>query len=862
MPPAGATGVIPTRASPLPVDAAVPALLAALADHGAAVLQAPPGSGKTTRIPLALLDAGWLGGGRVLVLEPRRVAARAAARRMAWLLGETLGDRVGYRIRQERVGGRATRIEVVTEGVLTRLLQDDPSLEGVGAVVFDEFHERGITADLGLALCLDARGALRPDLRVLVMSATLDTAAVASLLDQAPVVTASTVSHPVATVWVGRPGGRVDAAVARIVVRALAEREGDVLVFLPGGAEIRSVERLLREDSAATLAVGHVEVMTLHGAMSGPAQDAVLLPAAPGHRKVVLATSIAETSLTLDGVRVVVDSGLMRVPRFDPAAGMTRLVTLPVSQAAAEQRQGRAARQGPGACYRMWAATDHAGLPRATPPEILVSDLAPLALDLAEWGVDDPARLRWIDPPPTGRLGAARQVLTALGAIDDNRRITRHGRAMARLGVAPRLGHLLLRARDTEPSAPGTTLLAAEIAAVLSEGDPWRAGGDARRDADLTSRVDTVRQGRAPRLAEMARRWLRLLGVPASGTDPRRPGPIGAVVPEDVGRLVALAYPDRVGRQRPGRPGHWLLRNGRGAWLPDADPLTRAVWIVAAELDGERGDARIWLAAPLHPDDVEDLFGAEMITVHRSGWDHRLSDVVDHTERRLGPIVMRTTTSRGPVVGGAPAGLIEGIRSVGLQILPWTVEIERFRSRVAFARRIDGEGWADLGDEALVDDLESWLAPWLEGRTRRADLATVALASALCQRVGWDRRADLDTVAPTHLTMPTGARRRVEYPPDGAPSISVRLQELFGTSTTPTVARGRVPVQLHLTSPAGRPVQVTSDLASFWQTTYPQIRGALRARYPRHSWPEDPLTAVATSRAIPKRGSRPRPRGR
>ena len=827
---------------PLPVDAVVPDLLAALDDPGAAVLQAPPGSGKTTRVPLALLEASWLAGRRVIVLEPRRVAARAAARRMAATLGEELGGRVGYRVRQDRVSSAATRIEVVTEGVLTRMLQADPSLADVGVVVFDEFHERSITADLGLALSLDARAALRPDLRVVVMSATLDTAPVARLLGAAPVITATATTYPVTAIWLGRPAGRVDAAVARTVARALGEQDGDILVFLPGLPEIRAVERFLREDSATVLTGARADIVLLAGTLPGPVQDAALLPAPAGRRKVVLATSVAETSLTIDGVRVVVDSGLMRGPRFDPSVGMTRLVTLPVSRATADQRQGRAARQRPGVCYRLWSAAEQAGLPRAAPPEILVADLAPLALDLAEWGVDDPAELSWIDPPPAGPLEAARRVLTELAAIDGDRRITPHGRALARLGVHPRLGHMLLRAGDTR--------LACLVAAVLSEGDPRRTAG-VRPDADLTSAVDAVRRGHAPRLAETARRWQRLVGPPAAPARPDDRGPV--VAPEDVGRLAALAYPDRVGRRRAGRPGHWLLRSGRGAWVPETDPLAGAGWIVAADLDGDRRDALVRLGAPLHPSDVEELFGAEMVTVDRSGWDGRAEDVVSSRERRLGAIVVSVTRHPAPAPGGGPLALIEGIRALGPDLLPWTPELQRLRQRVAFARRVDGDGWADLSDEALLADLESWLEPWLEGRARRADLAGLPLGEALWERVGRSRRGALEDVAPTHLLMPTGERRRLEYPPDGPPYVAVRLQELFGTRETPTIGPGRVPVQLHLTSPAGRPVQVTSDLASFWATTYPQVRGELRARYPRHPWPQDPLAAPPTSRATPRR---------
>jgi ATP-dependent helicase HrpB len=849
-PPALHNGTVPV--APLPVDAIMPDLLAALEREGTAVLQAPPGSGKTTRVPLALLEAPWLGGRRVLVLEPRRVAARAAARRMASDLGEKVGERVGYRIRQERLTSRATQIEVVTEGVLTRLLQGDPALENVGAVVFDEFHERSITADLGLALCLDARTGLRPDLRVVVMSATLDTAAVARLLGDAPTISATAVSYPVSTVWVGRPVGRVDAAVARTVVRALSEGEGDVLVFLPGAAEIRTVERFLRDDSGAVLAAGRVDLVPLFGALSGPAQDEALRPAPPGRRKVVLATSIAETSLTIDGVRIVIDSGLMRVPRFDPSVGMTRLVTLPVSRASADQRQGRAARQGPGVCYRLWSATEHPGLPRATPPEILVADLAPLALDLAEWGVSDPAELAWIDAPPPGPLEAARRLLIELGAIDGDHRITPHGRAVARLGVHPRLGHLLLRARDEDPSGTGAARLACDVAAVLSEGDPRRRTAGPP-DADLTASVEAVRRGAAPGVAETARRWGRLLGLPAPPRHHRDSGGDGPIVAEDVGRLVAMAYPDRVGRQRTGRPGHWLLRSGRGAWTAETDGLAGAAWIVAADLDGDRRDARIRLGAPLHPSDLEALFADDMTTVERTGWDERTGDVVARRERRLGAIVVSAAVLARPTDGRAAAALLDGIRTVGLDLLPWTPDRQRLRHRVAFARRVDGDGWADLSDAALLEDLDTWLRPWLDGRSRRADLAGVALGDALWERIGWSRRAALDELAPTHLTMPTGERRRLEYPADGPPYVSVRLQELFGTTSTPTVANGRVPVQLHLTSPAGRPVQVTSDLASFWATTYPQIRGELRARYPRHAWPENPLTAAPTSRAAPRR---------
>ncbi|GAC1312683.1 MAG: ATP-dependent helicase HrpB [Acidimicrobiales bacterium] len=743
---------------------------------------------------------------------------------------------------------------------MARMLQADPSLREAGVVVFDEFHERSITTDLGLALTLDARKALRPDLRVLVMSATLDASGVAALLD-APIVTARAVSFPVTTVWLGKPSGRIEAAVARTVARALDAHDGDVLAFLPGAAEIRHTERFLRDDSAAILAGARADVVTLHGTMAGPAQDGALRAASPGRRKVILATSIAETSLTIDGVRIVVDSGLVRANRFDPAAGMSRLVTLPISQAAADQRRGRAARQAPGRCIRLWGEGEHSGLPRAAPPEILVADLAPLALDLAEWGVADPAQLQWMDAPPGGAMRAAREVLTDLSAIDEHHRITAHGRNLARLGVHPRLGHLMTRSAEMEASAPGTAQLACEIAAILSDGDPHR-GVDGGADADLAARVEVVRSGRSPRLAETARRWSRLLGAVSRTADsrPRRAQgvanatvPNATVPPEEVGRLVALAYPERVGRQRPGRTGHWLLRNGRGAWVPESDALAGAAWIVAAVLDGDRRAARIWLGAPLHSDDVEELFGAEMTTIDDVRWDPRTTDVVDARERRLGAITVSSIRRPGRPASNAAAALLDGIRDLGIKVLPWTPDLERLRARVAFAGSLGTGEWADLRDGALLDSLDTWLSPWLTGLARRGDLVRIPLEEALWHRIGAHRRRELEALAPTHITMATGERRRIEYPSDAPPSLTVRLQELFGTTVTPTVGGGRIMVQLHLTSPAGRPVQVTSDLESFWRVTYPQIRGELRARYPRHAWPENPLTALPTNRPTPRR---------
>ena len=841
--------------STLPIESALPALRDALRGRRRAVLQAPPGAGKTTRVPLALLGESWLGGGKIVMLEPRRLAARAAARRMAQTLGERVGETVGYRVRMDTRVGPRTRIEVVTEGVLTRLLLDDPSLDGIGLVVFDEFHERSLVSDLGLALTLQTRDVLRDDLALLVMSATLDGAAAGALLGDAPVVTSEGRAHPVETRHAERrpEAGRVEGAAAAAVRAAVARDEGDVLVFLPGAAEIRRVAGMLHGALPAS-----VRVAPLYGNLPQEEQDRALAASPPGSRKVVLATSIAETSLTIEGVRVVVDSGLARVPRFSPRTGMTRLETVRVSRAAADQRRGRAGRTAPGVCYRLWPEAEHHHLVAYDAPEILEADLAPLALDLAAAGVRDPGELRWLDPPPAASFAQARDLLAQLGAIDADGRATARGRRMARLGVHPRLAHMLLEAKASEHGA-----LACDLAALLDERDVLRGdGGGPPPDADLRLRLELLRdaaRGRAPayvhgaavdrdalrRVRAESRERRRALGV-SEGS--------GAEELEACGLLLAFAYPDRIAQRRPGAAARFLLRNGLGAALPDGEQgLAAAPYIVAAELDGRRPESRVFLAAPLALDEIEEHFAEQIEREELVEWDAEARAVTARRRDRLGAIVLRESELRDPEPAAVVRALLDGVRRDGLSVLPWTDAARRLRERVAFLRRLDRARWPDLSDERLAATLDAWLAPHLHGGVRRgADLERLDLAAILLDLVGWERRAALDELAPTHLVVPSGSRLPIDYADPDSPALAVRLQELFGLAETPRLARGAVPLTLHLLSPAHRPVQVTRDLAGFWRGSYFDVRKDLRGRYPKHPWPDDPLAAPATRRTKPR----------
>lgn len=884
---------IRTGPSGLPVDEALPALREALARSASAVLQAPPGAGKSTVVPLALLDEPWARSGRLVMLEPRRLAARAVAQRMAATLGEPVGRTVGYRMRFDTRVSRDTRIEVVTEGVLTRMLQQDPALEGTALVLFDEFHERNLQADLGLALALDAQATVAPQLKLLVMSATLDARAIGDWLGGAPVVVAAGRSFPVETRFAGKGAPPLPAAGAphtrgesperltmQLIQRALREAPGDLLVFLPGGPEIRRVQALL----AAAVNDPGVEILPLYGDLPAAAQDMALARSASGRRKVVLSTNIAETSLTIEGIRVVVDSGLARRAVFDPVTGMSRLETRRISRASAEQRQGRAGRVEAGVCYRLWSEEAHRSLPPFSPPEIAEADLAPLALELAAWGVlgaetersEGAGALRWLDPPPAAMLASARDLLARLGALDREARITPHGRAMAALAVHPRLAHMLLEAR-----ALGEAETAARLAALLSERDVLRGSASAH-DADIRSRLEALdeapdegqssgregagRHESAQRDRAVLSRVQRTAGalarqLAAIGATP--PGAVGGLPeegPVGVGMLLAFAYPDRIGRRRGGGAGRYLLSNGRGASFPAPQSLAQQELIVAVDLEDRDRDARILLAAPVDRAQIETFFAGRLETVRSVEWSDREQAVAARETVRLDAIVLEEKPLRDIPPPAVLSAMLEGVRRMGLDALPWSREARELQARIELVRgiaiagvRTDGRPpWPDLSDAALAGRLEDWLAPWLEGVTRREHLARVPLIEALLAQLSWEQRQQLDALAPTHLLVPSGSRARIDYLDESAPVVAVRLQEVFGLAETPRIADGRVALTFKLLSPAQRPVQITRDLASFWRSGYPQVRKDLRGRYPRHHWPENPLEAEPTRRVRPR----------
>ncbi|HSX86875.1 MAG TPA: ATP-dependent helicase HrpB [Pseudomonas sp.] len=841
----------------LPIDAQLPALREALACRHEAVLEAPPGAGKTTRVPLALLDQPWLAGQRIVMLEPRRLAARAAAERLASELGEKVGETVGYRIRLDSKVGPRTRIEVVTEGILARRLQDDPALEGVGLVIFDEFHERSLDADLALALCLNGRTMFRsddsgePPLKILLMSATLEGERLAALLGDAPVLRSEGRMFPVAQHW-GAPwqaGEWLEPRVLQTVLQALDDEPGSLLVFLPGQAEIRRVNEQLAERLGGR---GDILLCPLHGELELSAQRAAIEPAPAGLRKIVLATNIAETSLTIDGVRVVVDAGLTRVPRFDPGSGMTRLETQRISRASATQRAGRAGRLQPGACYRLWSQAQHEQLAAYGAAEILQADLAGLALQLARWGVS-PDELIWLDPPPAAAYAQARDLLTRLGALDERGVLSEHGRAMAELPTHPRIAHLLLRGH-----ALGLTALACDLAALLGERDILRGAG-----ADLHSRIALLSgeskagrgaQGGTQRALQLARQFHGLLKrSPASEAvaDPEHPRWLGA--------LLAFAYPDRVAQQR--RPGgaEYRLANGRAALFAEADALMKHEWLVLADLGSRQGqrEERIYLAADLDPQLFETVLAEQVSIREELDWDEREGVLRAERQRRLGELVL----SREPLSGLDEAtrsrALLGLVRRKGLALLPWTPELRQWQARVALLRALDLQAqghsdWPDVGDAALLQSLEDWLQPYLGQVSRLSHFANLDLPGMLQNLLPWPLPQRLDELAPRSVQVPSGSRIALDYN-EQPPVLAVRLQELFGLAETPRIAGGRQVVKLHLLSPARRPVQVTQDLANFWRSTYAEVKKDLKGRYPKHYWPDDPLIAEPTARAKPRK---------
>jgi ATP-dependent helicase HrpB len=816
---------------PLPIDTVLAQLARTLAGHNTAVLVAPPGAGKTTRVPLALLDAPWMGNKKIIMLEPRRIAARASAERMAHTIGERVGETVGYRVRFGSKVSRATKIEVVTEGIFSRQILDDPELSGVAAVLFDEFHERSLDADLGLALARDAQTGLREDLRILVMSATLDGARVARLLGDAPVISSEGRAFPVETRYLGRkPDVPLERQMADAIAMALRADPGSVLAFLPGAAEIRRTQNLLGErvqDAA-------VEIVPLFGALDAAVQDRAIAPARPGQRKVVLATSIAETSLTIEGVRIVVDSGVARVPRYEPDIGLTRLETVRASRAAVDQRRGRAGRTEPGVCYRLWDEPQTASLAAYTQPEILSADLSSLLLDAAQWGVSDPTTLAFLDSPPAPALKEARSLLLELGALDGDGRITTEGKSLRALALPPRLARMIV---DSHRLGAGEQ--AAEIAAVLTERG---LGGDS---VDLDARLDQFRRDRSPRAGSarsLAQRW-------ASQVASTEGAPNDDISPS-TGIMLAFAFPDRVARNRGN--GSFVLANGRGATVDQTSALARAPYIAVAELTGIAAQGRILLAAPIAQADIEARFADHIDNVDEISFDRGAMALRARRKRTLHAI----TLSEAPMALSPSAEtarvLADGLITVGLDRLPCSKLLKQWRDRVMFLRKAEGASWPDLSDDALAAQREAWLVPALHDKTSLSQISAQDLSDALMTLLPWELRARLEREAPTHFEAPTGTLLAIDYEAEQGPTIAVRLQELFGLNTHPAIAKGAVPLVLELLSPAHRPVQVTRDLPGFWRGSYAAVRSDLRGRYPRHPWPEDPASAMPTRRVKPR----------
>lgn len=815
----------------LPIDAVLPQLTGALAKQNTAVLVAPPGAGKTTRVPLVLAEEAWAQGKKIIVLEPRRLAARAAAERMAATLKEKVGETVGLRVRFGSKVSRTTRIEVVTEGIFTRLILDDPELSGIGAVLFDEFHERSLDADLGLALARDAQQGLREDLKILVMSATLDGARVAKLLGGASVIESEGRAFPVETNYLGRdPRGPIERQVTDAVIRALRAQGGSLLVFLPGAGEIRRTETFLRE----RIDDKTIDIVALYGALDASVQDRAISPAHAGTRKIVLATSIAETSLTIEGVRIVIDCGLARVPRYEPDVGLTRLETVRVSRASADQRRGRAGRTEPGFCFRLWDEPETASLEPFARPEILAADLSSFVLDLAQWGVNDPAKLSFLDPPPQGAFSEAKSLLRNLNALDADGRITQEGQKLRALPLQPRLARMIVDA-----AREGAGDVAADMAAILSERG---LGGN---DVDLTHRLDQFRRERSGR-AEDARRMAKRWAEQASGKKK------AAADQPSIGAILALAYPDRVARNRGGGTGGFQLANGRGAQIDPASALAREPFIVVAELTGTAAQSRILLAAPIVLSDIEQRFADEIESRDDVTFDAASASLRARKARKLGSIALSEQIVAVKPDETTARILSDGVIKLGLQRLPWTKALSQWREREMFLRNAEGDEWPDLSDGALAARAEEWLTPLFDGKTALSALGADEFSNAITNLLPWNLRRRLDEEAPTHFEAPTGTQSPIDYGAEAGPTISIRVQELFGLSAHPSIAGGRVPLVIELLSPAHRPVQVTRDLPGFWRGSWQAVKSEMKGRYPRHPWPDDPASAMPTRRVKPR----------
>ncbi|WP_444957457.1 ATP-dependent helicase HrpB [Microbulbifer sp. ZKSA002] len=844
--------------SELPIQSILPELLQALRGHSNVVLQAPPGAGKTTAVPLALIDEPWLSGKNIIMLEPRRLAARTAAARMANQLGEKVGDTVGFQVRGERKSSKKTRILVVTEGILTRLLQADPELASSALVIFDEFHERSLQADLSLALCLQSQEYLREDLKILVMSATLDTSGISSLLNNAPIISSEGRSYPVNIEYLNQreepeDKRQIPALMASKVVASLGKQEGSVLAFLPGVAEIKQVESLLEERLSEETEKGRIIIAPLFGDLSREQQGQAIAPAAPGTRKIVLATNVAETSLTIEGIRIVIDSGLMRESRFNPNCGMNRLVTSSISQASATQRTGRAGRLSAGYCLRLWSEGRQRSLSAKNTAEITRSDLAPLALELAKWGVTDVSELNWLDTPPPGPMAQAQQLLQQLGALDDKLRITPHGNTMLAFGAHPRLAHMLVASVSW-----GLQEQACLLAALLSERDIFR--GEARWDRDISKRIQALQsqgndrrvdRGTAHRVRQQSKTWLSQLKKFESSSSP---APQSIDHSDETGALLGLAYPDRIAKSRSDTGRRFLLSSGRGAHFSHDDALALSEYLVIAELDGQGRDASIQLAAEISLPALKSHFAAQIKEEISVRWDETTGRAVALQQTQLGALVLHQRPAADIPPETLSRALLEAVRKKGLSSLPWNTEANQLRFRVEFLRQseVSGDFLGDTrvpnwSDEALLETMEDWLLPHLQGFSKLEQLGQLDLQSILRGQLEWDLQQKLDDLAPSHYLVPSGSRIRIDYG-ETPPVLAVRLQELFGLAQTPTILKNRYPLMIHLLSPARRPVQITRDLVNFWANTYQEVKKELRIKYQKHYWPDDPLTAEATTK--------------
>jgi ATP-dependent helicase HrpB len=821
----------------LPIHAVLPEVIQALQDHNTVILQAPPGAGKSTVLPLHILDTNWLKGQRILLLEPRRLAARGVAARLANQLQEEVGKTVGYRVRFENKTSSRTRIEVLTEGILTRRLQNDSTLEDVGLVIFDEFHERSLHADLALALCREAQQIMRPDLRLLIMSATLDGVQLSKLLNNCPIITSEGRQFPVAINYKAvDPDLPLHETMAREIRHSLQEDEGDILAFLPGTAEIRHTQELLEENTSG------VAIFPLYGELSNRDQQLAIQPSTNGLRKIVLTTSIAETSLTIEGVRIVVDSGYARIPKFDPRTGLTRLTTVRVTRDAADQRAGRAGRLGPGVCIRLWNETVQRHLTPQRIPEIQEADLAPLVLELAQWGVCEISTLTWLTPPPQGAITQAKNLLQQLEALDKEGRITDRGKSILRLPTHPRIAHLLLESEQSQQQA-----LASDIAALLEERDPLPG----ETGADLALRIEVLRKwrnkesvqaerSRLERIDRLAASWCKLLQIKTDTTLPDH---------ETIGSLLYTAYPERIAK-RIDQNGRYRLANGKIARLPKHDILEREEWLAIAYMDGGANEGKIYLAAPLDMDDVVHLARQYRVVA----WDAQKGELIARTEERIGEIIVSTSPLKSITDEERLSILTDVVRREGISALNWNDAVVQWQARVTFVRRNrSNEAWPNVQTAVLIDSADIWLVPWLTTIRKREDFARIDLLPLLQTLLSYEQQQQLERFAPEKLIVPTGSEIRLDYTPEnGIPVLAVRLQELFGLHETPTINEGRTKVMIHLLSPAYRPVQVTQDLFSFWKNTYQEVRKELRMRYPKHHWPEDPWTAEA-ARGVKKK---------